>query len=533
MAAPSWVWAKSVRCHITEISRNEVKLDCGLSDGVSVGDKGIIFYEIKIGKTKKMITPANFTVINANPLDSLVRIDRTTGEIKMPYMAEVKLSVRPADLLSPPALAAAPKAGSSMDKVAEAVDILKKANSLYDIGQLDQARVEYEKILAMMPNDIWAKNRIQEIDKAQSGQKNIQSQLDYYHLSADSALRYGQYLVARDYGIKALALDRNDTIAQSILLKVLQQMRSLIYFETLPDTLPPLGAISQSQLRELTPPRPPKVVTAQQAPPPATPPIPAPARPATPPARSVVSSEPASPSISGLISAWDYPMVLIRAADFMMGESKRTAKFRNEMPQHLAHVNEYLIDKYEVTQELYQKFVDARKQPAPANWENGHFPAGQGNFPVTHVSWGDADAYCRFVNKRLPTEMEWEFAARGPSGLSFPWGDRYDPALTNTVDSAHDTPLAVLDVVNDRSPFGVVGLAGNVSEWVEDWYLPYPQNNFPEADYGQRFKVVRGGSFKSQSQFARTGFRGYRDLHSPAEDIGFRCARTVSTTSGH
>jgi formylglycine-generating enzyme required for sulfatase activity len=532
MAAPSWVWAKSIRCHITEISRNEVKLDCGLSDGVSVGDKGIIFYEIKIGNAKKMITPANFTVINANPRDSLVRIDRTTGEIKIPYMAEVKLSVRPADLPTPPAPAAAPKAGSSADKVAEAVDILKKANSLYDIGRLDQARAEYEKILAMMPDDTWAKTRIQEIDKAQSGQRNIQSQLDYYHISADSALRYGQYLVARDYGIKALALDPNDIMAQSMLLKVLKQMRSLIYFETLPDTHPPLEAILQSQLRELTPPRPSQAVTAEQAPPPAITPKPTPVRPAPAPAKSMVSSEPSSPIISSLVSAWDYPMVLIRAEDFMMGESKRTAKFRNEMPQHLVHVNEYWIDKYEVTQELYQKFVDARKQPAPANWENGHFPAGQGNFPVTQVSWKDAYAYCRFVNKRLPTEMEWEYAARGPSGLSFPWGNRYDPAFANTVDSARDTPLAVLDLVNDRSPFGVVGLAGNVSEWVDNWYLPYPQNNFPEADYGQRFKVVRGGSFRSQSQFARTGFRGYRDPSSPAEDIGFRCARTVSATNG-
>ena len=219
-------------------------------------------------------------------------------------------------------------------------------------------------------------------------------------------------------------------------------------------------------------------------------------------------------------------MVFINGASFMMGEDQRNARYMNEMPEHVVHLNDFFIDKYEVTQAQYKVFVDAEHYAPPSNWVNGRFPESQANMPVVDVTWNDAATYCRFVNKRLPTEAEWEYAAAGPSDNTFPWGNRFERSFANTAEDGQGRAVSVFARPKDESEFGVVGLAGNVSEWTADWYRAYPMNDSPESQYGETYKVVRGGSFRSKSIFARTAFRGFRKPDLPADDIGLRCARS-------
>lgn len=207
---------------------------------------------------------------------------------------------------------------------------------------------------------------------------------------------------------------------------------------------------------------------------------------------------------------------------FEMGSSWGRA---NETPIHDVWLGEFAIDRYEVTVAQYRAFVAATGHRLPGDWE-GLTPAQPGNLPVTYVSWPDAAAYCAWVGKRLPTEAEWEKAARGDDGRRYPWGDEWDPGRA-AVALAHG-PVPVGSYPEGASPYGVLDMAGNVHEWVADYhdagyYAASPAEN-PAGPDNHRNRVLRGGSWSSPPGWATTTFRD--SSHSDAGDdrFGFRCA---------
>ena len=197
-------------------------------------------------------------------------------------------------------------------------------------------------------------------------------------------------------------------------------------------------------------------------------------------------------------------MIYIPPGEFLMGSNGRTAAEgsgnADEGPLHKVYVQAYYIDKYEVTNAQYKDFVDATGQRLPRHWKNDAYLPGKADHPVIYVSWFEANEYCHWVGKRLPTEAEWEKAARGTDALRFPWGNRYDPLKANTpqrwlaLHQKADT-MPVGSFEEGKSPYGVYDMAGNVYEWTSSWYKPYPNNEVPNVHYGEKNKIVRGGSW--------------------------------------
>ncbi|MDX1811017.1 MAG: SUMF1/EgtB/PvdO family nonheme iron enzyme, partial [Gammaproteobacteria bacterium] len=154
-------------------------------------------------------------------------------------------------------------------------------------------------------------------------------------------------------------------------------------------------------------------------------------------------------------------------------------------------------------------------------------------YPVVGVTWSDADKFCRWRGGRLPTEKEWEKAARGEKGNEFPWGDNWDPKLTNTGDDAEwEEGIAPIgSYTSNASPYGIYDLSGNVWEWVSDWYKAIPGSDYNDPQYGEKNKVIKGGSggmgHYAISYFYRNATRQYAEPNTIAEDIGFRCVQDI------
>ena len=202
-------------------------------------------------------------------------------------------------------------------------------------------------------------------------------------------------------------------------------------------------------------------------------------------------------------------MVYVPAGEFIMGSEIGDD---DERPQRLVHVDAFFIDKYEVSNAEFKKF----KPP------HG-FKPGEENHAVMNATWEEADAYAKWIGKRLPTEAEWEKAARGTDGRMFPWGNRYDitMAALREGDRVDTAPAGV-------SPYGCYNMAGNVWEWVSDWYKPYPGNTIPSPAYGEKYRVIRGGADFCDRSFQRCAHRYYVDPKTTISGyaIGFRCAKT-------
>jgi len=218
-------------------------------------------------------------------------------------------------------------------------------------------------------------------------------------------------------------------------------------------------------------------------------------------------------------------MVLIPAGPFWMGIDKLPPDTpwgqEDAKPKHEVNLPPFYIDRTEVTYGDYKKIDPSLRIPGRTE-----------TFPVTDVNWFEADRYCRAVGKRLPTEAEWEKAARGTDGRAYVWGEGFDPKKTNV----GKLPMPVGAMPQDKSPYGVLDMAGNVSEWTDSWYQPYPGNKYNSPDYGLLHKVVRGGSFNSDRHFAdemftQVTFRNYNrpDVFGP--DNGFRCALSAPSHS--
>jgi formylglycine-generating enzyme required for sulfatase activity len=289
-------------------------------------------------------------------------------------------------------------------------------------------------------------------------------------------------------------------------------------------------------------------------------------------------------------------MVLVPEGEFTMGSDKveddamwRGANALNpygfndklyvdEHPAHKVMLPDFMIDQYETTNAQYLKFINSTKRNPPLLWsQNGYNLKDQflaslplvylrqvaterfmldadvskmtqqqllseirkeqierSKLPVTTVTWDDANKYCLWAGKHLPTEAEWEKAARGPGGYEYPWGNQWDPKKINTMSENPDAPYsAVGSYPGDQSTYGVYDMAANVAEWVAGWYDAYP--GAPPSDnkyYGKTQRMTRGGITSSGHYDALSlMFRAAKRTHLPPDsalkDVGFRCAKYV------
>ena len=203
----------------------------------------------------------------------------------------------------------------------------------------------------------------------------------------------------------------------------------------------------------------------------------------------------------------------------------------DESPAHEVDLSAYALEIFEVTNAQFAAFVDDTGYVTGVEQEGGSgwraFAEGKDNHPVVKVSWNDANAYCDWAGRRLPTEAEWEKAARGPEGWLYPWGNDWDPTKANVKAAGYRGTTAVGTFAEGASPYGLFDMAGNVWEWTSDWYQPYPGNTAPDEFYGEKFRVLRGGGwFDEQDQVLATN-RSSTSPEAANDDIGFRCAAEV------
>jgi formylglycine-generating enzyme required for sulfatase activity len=222
-------------------------------------------------------------------------------------------------------------------------------------------------------------------------------------------------------------------------------------------------------------------------------------------------------------------MVMVPAGEFTMG----TTMGDDEKPVHRVYLNAFYMDKYEVTVGQYAKYLQATGMEEPSDWDIMNQPQ-HSKRPVVNINWSDAVTFCKWAGKRLPTEAEWEKAARGTDGRTYPWGDEAPTRLhANFGKKEWDNHLALVPVGSfemGKSPYGIYDLAGNAWEWVNDWYdhdyyKKSPKKN-PPGPTKSESKVVRGGSWLYVPEFLRTSFRFNADPSGRHFGYGFRCAKT-------
>jgi iron(II)-dependent oxidoreductase len=229
------------------------------------------------------------------------------------------------------------------------------------------------------------------------------------------------------------------------------------------------------------------------------------------------------------ISYGNSPMVLIPAGEFVMGNDDTDAE--DEKPEHKVTLPAFYMDQYEVTNAEYKRFCDATGKTPPPNpaWDPNYF-TGSPDYPVLGVTFNQAVEYARWAGKRLPTEQEWEKAASWDplenKKRVFPWGSTAARGRTNV---GTNKPVAVKQLADDRSPYGVHGMAGNAFEWVDAVYKPYPGNEKPNPNYEMNYGVTRGAAFIDAYKIddARTTYRNFLQKDFPpgmTTPVGFRCA---------
>ena len=289
-------------------------------------------------------------------------------------------------------------------------------------------------------------------------------------------------------------------------------------------------------------------------------------------------------------TAIDYSdMIQVSAGKFIMGDNKsetsnQAGEFGNvkpwyldEHPQHVVTLPAYYIQKHEITNEQYQAYVAAEGAELPDNWASSGYVLSMkkdklsqldierlqklaanvfkidkdtrrmskqellhdimekltfmDKLPVSYVSWNQATAYCKWAGLRLPTEQEWEKASRGADGQEFPWGNEWRLHMSNTGSEQWETGVAPVESYpTDKSPYGIYDLAGNVSEWVQDWYKAYPGSDYKSEAFGEKFKVARGAGWSGGTGhyalqlFQRGAYRSNLPPDQKFDDVGFRCA---------
>ncbi len=219
----------------------------------------------------------------------------------------------------------------------------------------------------------------------------------------------------------------------------------------------------------------------------------------------------------------------IPAGEFTMGTDKQPIS--STAPLHKIYLDAYWIDQVEVTNRSYALCVNAGACRRPARY-NTYFDQPQyADYPVVFIHWYDADTYCKWAGERLPTEAEWEKAARGTDLRRYPWGNQYpDNSLLN-FNGVYQEPRSSYDYLIGISPYGLLNMAGNVQEWVNDWYDPNyylssPYKNPQGPETGQ-LKILRGGGYWDNATEVQTFFRFKHDPTSAGQHRGIRCAQSA------
>ena len=286
-------------------------------------------------------------------------------------------------------------------------------------------------------------------------------------------------------------------------------------------------------------------------------------------------------------------MLLIPAGEFIMGSNKvekthASSEFGNikpwyldEHPEHKVNLPAYYLEAHEVTNHQFLDYIVDTGDGMPTYWAtNGYILRSQmeklssvdidrlrklasdifridkdttkmdkealikdvsksltymDSLPVNSITWTQADAYCHWAGLRLPTEAEWEKAARGPNGQEFPWGNDWHSNMSNTGSEQWDMNVAPVESYKtDKSPYGIYDMAGNVSEWVADWYDKYEGSDYSSDAFGQKYKIVRGAGWSggeghyALELFQRGAYRTYQPPEGTFHDVGFRCAADAS-----
>ena len=198
-------------------------------------------------------------------------------------------------------------------------------------------------------------------------------------------------------------------------------------------------------------------------------------------------------------------MALVPEGEFTMGETGNGSEKK-------VFLKAFYIDKFEVTNGEYRQFVDKTRYREPRDWALLGYREDRKEYPVVYVNFEDATEYCKWSGKRLPTEEEWEKAARGTDGQIYPWGNEFDRGKANTSLSGIVGTVRVGSYKGGKSPYGLYDVAGNVWEWTS-------------SNYNEKSKTVKGGSWglshKLAKAFARTGY----DQNTRINNLGFRCAK--------
>lgn len=203
-------------------------------------------------------------------------------------------------------------------------------------------------------------------------------------------------------------------------------------------------------------------------------------------------------------------MTLIPGGEFTMGANDSAP---DERPARSVSVKPFYLDRFEVTNLAFKQVFPDHK-----------YLEGQDSLPAQGISWTQAVKYCESIGKRLPTEAEWEKAARGTESRVYPWGEVFVPGYANTSESGIGVATRVGNFFETPSIFGCMDLSGNVYEWVFDWYEAYPGNTDVTKEYGQIYRVLRGGSYRGDKFEARATARHFDRVDSNRRDYGCRCA---------
>jgi sulfatase modifying factor 1 len=264
-----------------------------------------------------------------------------------------------------------------------------------------------------------------------------------------------------------------------------------------------------------------------------------------------VAAGPPSPAKDGQAPTFEVtkgkdgaPMILIPSGPFTMGSNDGLP---NERPEHVVTLDAYYIDQYEVTLALYRKFLDAGPHESPPTWDD-EAATTVGDRPAIGMKWADADAYCKWAGKRLPTEAEWEKAARGTDARRYPWGSMQpfvdianynrglwvSEAITLAAVTSGLEGMSVRHGLKEggKSPYGLNHMAGNAAEWVSDWYerdyyLKSPDKNPTGPTQGEK-RVLRGGSWADLPLALRVTARISAEPEFEDRTIGFRCAMSAT-----
>ena len=248
-------------------------------------------------------------------------------------------------------------------------------------------------------------------------------------------------------------------------------------------------------------------------------------------------------------------MVLIPAGEFLMGTTKDIETdnfydfgfnkpfFVDAAPGHKVLLDAYYIDKYEVSNENYLNFVKASNYKTPGHWRGQSIAPGLERFPIVGISWFDAAKYCEWEGKRLPTEAEWEKAAKGGEDeRRYTWGNDFDYNKANLSDNPENSGdiKEVDSFESGKSPYGVFNMVGNVWEWTDSWYQPYAGSTFESPKFGEKFRVARGNSASPVAHFEDEKYQELVENFSTIffrfpvppsvapNDTGFRCVKSAS-----